>query len=213
MLSEQEAAALQNSAARVGERVQAELRARPGVEYALTFVENLHRSMDKTIRQANERGQPMECQAGCASCCSVRVEVSPVEALWLARQLRAWPEARQQALHQRLQQRLTLFEMTMETSPRRECVLLENNLCSVYAWRPASCRKAHSFSATACQSQAATIPQDLAITMAAEALQRGMAQGYRLAGLPSAPMELTAALQWALSCPDVEAAWYHAARE
>lgn len=206
-LGEQEQAALKASIVQVGQRVARELGERPELAQALHVVGFLHAAVDKTVAQAALRGKKPACQPGCASCCHVRVEVSPVEALRLAACLQDWPAARRQDLLQGLQQRLARLENAGEPSPRLPCVFLQDSMCSIYPWRPANCRKAHSFSAEACQQGAEHIPQDLAITLAAEALQAGTAQGYRQAGLSMAPLELTRAMLWALEQPAAGVAW------
>lgn len=208
MLHADEAAALQASIERVGARVTAALQANPGVAYAIAFVGNLHRGIDQTMAQAALRGEPVACQAGCASCCSLRVEVAPAEALLIAQHLRSEPADR---LQQRLQALRQQSLLAQGGAVRPPCAFLQDALCSIYPWRPASCRKAHSFSATACQSAAAQLPQDLAITMAAEALQRGTALGYRQRGLDGVVQELSAAVLQALEDDAAASRWYAAA--
>ncbi|PXX51090.1 YkgJ family cysteine cluster protein [Aquitalea magnusonii] len=209
MLHADEAAALQASIERVGARVTAALQDKPGVDYAVAFVGNLHRGIDQTMAQAALRGEPVACRAGCASCCSLRVEVAPAEALLIARQLRSGPAERLAQLRQALQRQQSV--LAQEGAIRPPCAFLQDALCSIYPWRPASCRKAHSFSAEACQSGAAQLPQDLAITLAAEALQRGTALGYRQRGLDGAVQELSAAVLQALADDTAASRWYAAA--
>jgi len=209
MLHADEAAALQASIERVGARVTAALQANPGVAYAVAFVGNLHRGIDQTMAQAALRGEPVACQARCASCCSLRVEVVPAEALLIAQQLRSGPADRLAQLRQALQQQQAL--LAQGAAQRPACAFLQDALCSIYPWRPASCRKAHSFSAEACQSAAAQLPQDLSITLAAEALQRGTALGYRQRGLDGVVQELSAAVLQALDDDTAASRWYAAA--
>ncbi|MBA4710577.1 YkgJ family cysteine cluster protein [Aquitalea aquatica] len=209
MLHADEAAALQASIERVGARVTAALQANPGVVYAIEFVGNLHRGIDQTMAQAALRGEPVACQAGCASCCSLRVEVAPAEALLIAQHLHSESADRLQQRLQALRQQQSLLAQGGTVRP--PCAFLQDALCSIYPWRPASCRKAHSFSATACQSAAAQLPQDLAITMAAEALQRGTALGYRQRGLDGVVQELSAAVLQALEDDAAASRWYAAA--
>ena len=204
-LSKEEAAALQASIGQVSRRVAAALQAAPAWEHVLQFVTHLHAGIDKTVAQAMQRGLPPACQPGCDSCCHLRVEASQAEALHIARHLRQGGPQQVQRLRQRLLWRQAQGQAAGPLA-RLACVFLQDGLCSIYALRPASCRKAHSFSAAACRSQAAEIPQDLSITLAAEALQGGCAAGYRQAGLAAAALELTAAMLWALD-EAAEAAW------
>lgn len=211
-LSKEEAAALQASIRQVSQRVASALQARPGVEHALHFIAHLHAGIDKTVTEAMQRGQQPACRPGCDSCCHLRVEASQAEVLRIARQLRQGPAQAVQLLRQRLLQRLEQLQQAAEPGPRLACVFLQDGLCSIYPLRPAGCRKAHSFSASACQTLAAEIPQDLSITLAAEALQRGTAAGYRQAGLAADPLELSAAMLWALD-DGAEAGWLAASSQ
>jgi hypothetical protein len=204
-LNKEETAALQASIKQVSQRVANELQARPSVEHALHFISHLHAGIDKIAMQAELRGQATACQAACNRCCYLRVEASQAEVLFIARHLRQGTQLQLQGIRQRLLQR----QQHMQAAPlaRLACAFLQDGLCSIYPLRPASCRKAHSFSAAACHSQAAEIPQDLSITLAAEALQRGTAAGYRQAGLAADPLELTAAMLWALDDAGAEEHW------
>ena len=206
-LGEQEQAALKASIVQVGQRVARELGEQPDLAQALHVVGFLHAAIDKTVAQAALRGQRPACDAGCASCCHLRVEVSPVEALHLARGLCDWPLDRQQDVLQRLHARLARLESAEGQHLPLPCVFLQGSLCSIYSWRPANCRKAHSFSAEDCQRGATHIVQDLAITLSAEALQAGTAQGYRQVGLATEPLELTRAVLWALEQPSAAQDW------
>ncbi|WP_159876968.1 MULTISPECIES: YkgJ family cysteine cluster protein [Aquitalea] len=206
-LSKEESAALQASIRQVSQRVARELQARPGVGHALHFISHLHAGIDKIVMQAEQRGQAPACQAACNSCCYLRVEASQAEVLLIARHLRQGTLPQLQEIRQRLLQRQQHMQAATAPLARLACAFLQDGLCSIYPLRPASCRKAHSFSAAACHTQAAEIPQDLSITLAAEALQRGTAAGYRQAGLAADPLELTAAMLWALDDAGAEEGW------
>lgn len=206
-LNKEESAALQASIKQVSQRVANELQAKPGVEHALHFISHLHAGIDKIAMQAQQRGKAAACQAACNSCCYLRVEASQAEVLLIARHLRQGTLLQLQEIRQRLLLRQQHMQAAMAPLARLACVFLQGGLCSIYPLRPASCRKAHSFSAAACHSQAAEIPQDLSITLAAEALQRGTAAGYRQAGLAADPLELTAGMLWALDDASAAQSW------
>lgn len=206
-LNKEESAALQASIRQVSQRVAAELQARPGVQHALHFISHLHAGIDKIVMQAEQRGVAPACKAACNRCCYLRVEASQAEVLLIARHLRQATLPQLQAVRQRLLQRQQHMQAATAPFAPLACAFLQDDLCSIYPLRPASCRKAHSFSAHACHTGAAEIPQDLSITLAAEALQRGTAAGYRQAGLAADPLELTAGMLWALDDADAEQGW------
>jgi hypothetical protein len=202
-LSAEEEAAYRASTARVGERVADALRPVRSAAPAAAFVVQLYRSLDAVVAAAHERGAAIECQAGCDACCHLRVEVTEAELITLALHLRQWPAPALTALRARLQQQLPA-PRTARTPPR-PCALLQDHRCSVYAVRPAACRKAHSLSAADCRSGAPLLPQDLKLLLDAEALMQGTAAGYRQAGWAASRLELQTALRQILA-EDLDAA-------
>ncbi len=183
-LSDDEARALAESVRRV--RAAAECQLREGAT-PRRLVAELHRGVDRVAARASERGVPIACTPGCDHCCHARVEVLPDEAACLAQILRHWPDEARRAAVARLQAQAS----ARRAAPlaRHACALLIEHRCSVYAQRPAACRKAHSLDANACASGAASLPQDLALVLDAQALMRGVGQA-----LAAPALELAASL-------------------
>jgi hypothetical protein len=88
------------------------------------------------------------------------------------------------------------------------CAFLRDHLCAIYAFRPATCRKAHSLSVEACASGAAEIPQDLSLLLNCETLVAGTKGAFRMRNLPVTTLELSAAVLAALSSSDAAERWY-----
>jgi uncharacterized protein len=145
----------------------------------------LQRGLDRVQQRAAQRGVQTACQSGCDHCCQARVEVLPVEAELIAQVLRERPA--REALRERLVEQAR--HRVSEPFARRPCALLSDHRCSVYAQRPAACRKAHSLDARACASAAPEVPQELALLLDAEALMLGVGQA-----LATPPQELALAL-------------------
>ena len=174
---------------------------------AVGFVQNMHRSIDLAAARASARGPAPACKAGCAFCCSVRVEATEPEVFLIARQLREWPEARRNAVIGRMRTRVATQSVRPDGT-RQDCAFLEDRQCSIYASRPGVCRKAHSLSVAHCESRAAQIPQVVSLLAEAEALMTGVAQAYRQADLPISQLELQAAVLAALDDEAAEQDWY-----
>lgn len=132
-------------------------------------IRQLHRQVD-LLNDHAQCGGAFACRAGCATCCEKPKQVSLTELNYIATQLQQFPSETQARWRQRLQQAGTLT-----TCP----FLNEQARCEIYALRPAVCRKAHSYSAEACQTQQASIPQHLGLLMQAEALIIGTQQALQ----------------------------------
>lgn len=175
---------------------------------AISFVKSLHTSIDKVVATVRTDERQAECKPGCAFCCSAKVEASDAEALHIARVIRDLPAARQEELLEALRHQ-SAERSKADDSERIPCSFLENEHCSIYADRPATCRKAHSLSAKACEAQAAQIPQNLALALQCEVLIAGTNEGFRSSQLPATANELSAAVLAALTTESAAERWYH----
>jgi Fe-S-cluster containining protein len=117
--------------------------------------------------QIQDAGQHISCQKGCAACCRMLVPVSPPEAFALKALVEALPNARRQAMldklnsvRERLEEAglLTRLIALVETGRplsdeemepinrdyyalQMACPFLEHESCSIYEDRPAACRE------------------------------------------------------------------------
>ena len=169
-----------------------------------------------------ERGTQLACRAGCALCCSLRVDVFAHEIFLIADHVRTnlSPEMLS-ALQARLAQHsarvlaLTPFEHATQNIA---CPLLrDDGRCSVYEVRPLSCRRHHSTDFAACQFTY-DHPGDLEYPGAhdvdlfrelTDAL-RQTAQTYEEYGFDVTVYELGTALAEALADPAAWKRWHEA---
>lgn len=209
MLSADEEVAFRASIAGV-RRVAADALDRlHGPAAVVQFVANLHRSVDGVAQRAWQAGPVPDCRAGCAHCCSLRVEATEPEIFRIVRKLRELPAAEVAALVERLRLRVLAKDRAPPGADRLDCsFLMQGSLCSIYEVRPAACRKAHSLSVAACAARADVIPQNLRLVLDAEALMVGTAEAYREVHLAASAHELLAAVLQALADPTAEARWY-----
>lgn len=206
MLSDDEQTASLDAIERVRQRAANHLGSNRSASFAVGFVANLHRAVDKVIQQAGDPGQKTDCKPGCAYCCSIRVEATEPEIFHIAREVRKWPAAEIDALLERLR---NLAATSDDPCPRRtDCAFLENHLCSIYEVRPAVCRRAHSLAAESCKSLATEIPQSLDMLLRADVMMKGTSEAYRQVGLHASAHELGKAVLLALTDETAEARWY-----
>jgi hypothetical protein len=177
---------------------------------ALQFVGNLHRGVDKLAQERAASGVQLACQVGCHYCCQARVEAAEPEILLIVRTLRLWPVAERDALIARLSANASADQAPKNNEHRNACALLQDGLCTIYAVRPATCRKCHSLSVQACADYTADIPQDLKLVLDAEALIHGTFAAYRANRLAAGKLELNAALLHYLGKTDAEQEWFAA---
>lgn len=172
---------------------------------AVVLIAQLHRSIDKVVIQAANTGPPMDCKAGCAHCCRLPVQATAPEVFVIAQHLRQQPPEQlartTAALRQRLEERAQEALQPLPTGPVLTCTFLEDARCSIYAVRPAVCRKAHSLQVQACERHADTIEQNLALLLDAQALIQGTNAAYEQLGFAMQAHELLSGVLHALTDP------------
>ncbi len=155
------------------------------------------------------------CKAGCAYCCVVYVQVTPLEALHVARSILARPAAEVAAARQRVAAAHATTvgrDSDYRIVLAQPCPLLVDGRCSVYADRPFACRGANSADANACRDAFANpggplLPTFIHQSKTYAALGRGTAKGLSDTGVRPTLLELIAALHLALAHDDPLAAW------
>lgn len=169
----------------------------------------LHENIDKTVTNESAQGPEPQCKPGCSHCCNLRVEASDPEALNIAQHLQTLPPQDLEPLKQRLQAKAQYHQQGLAPpSGRMACAFLQDQHCTIYAVRPATCRKCHSLSVAACESGAEVIPQNLPLLVQCEVLVAGANAAFQNFNLPASPMELSAAVLAALANPLAAEAWY-----
>ena len=156
------------------------------------------------------------CKDGCAHCCRLYVQVTPLEALHLARWLitHRTPEelaavkARVAAADDATRGKGT----DARTLVPRPCPLLADERCSAYEARPFACRGANSADPEACESVLGATERVLTPSYRHQreiwsGMVRASAAAVRDMGKRPDLLELNAALRIALSFTDPVAAW------
>jgi Fe-S-cluster containining protein len=208
MLTPAEQADVLKSIANVQAVVAGQLNDHRSQTFVVSFVANLQRGVDDVVRAATERGVRLDCKAGCSHCCSFRVEALEPEIFRIAREIRQRPAAEIAQVIERLKGYVARAQGVLAQDHRIECAFLKDNLCSIYAVRPAACRKAHSLNVEQCKVPGADIPGSLEITLKSEVLMKGTANGYSQINLPASGHELGRAVLLVLNDDTAEARWF-----
>lgn len=208
MLTPQEQADVRRSVENVQQVVGKQLDSNRNQSFAVTFVSTLQRGVDGVVQAAIDQGVRFDCKAGCSHCCSVRVEALEPEIFQIVRRIRTLPQADIERLTARLKEYAASARGVSALDHRIECAFLKENLCSIYEFRPAVCRKAHSFDVEKCKSRSPAIPARLDIALQSEVLIKGTAKGYRQSKLAASAHNLGLAVLIALTDATAESRWY-----
>jgi hypothetical protein len=170
----------------------------------------VNRVFDETMRKLPpaEAGTALACKAKCTYCCHNVVMATAPEIFLAASELRA----RHDAVF--IAGVLAKGDALGATAAvrRNPCVLLDDDLCSIYPARPAVCRKHTSFSVQAClddyEGRGGDIPIRRFDQVVFECCAVALLIGMRLwDGRQGSVLELSGALGVALQDPHAEQKW------
>jgi len=209
---------------------------------AQAFFQALHRAFDRTLAatqgrpalvdalltqafdsfQGNvaiqcEDEPPLDCQRGCATCCTLRVSATAPEVMGVVRFLRAVaPRLLERGIDLigQVRQADTTTRGLGEAERvalRQRCPFIAQGVCVIYPVRPLACRGHASHSLKACVEAAAGRAQEVPYSgghrMVRALVQNAMQSALRSAGLAWGSYELNQALLLALDNPESEAQW------
>ncbi len=185
----------------------------------VTVAEEAVKVADDAVRAAQTKElprAPLACQEGCAWCCHQTVGTAAPEVLRIADHLRQTLSAEEMRLtqariHERAEQRRTL-RPDRRSRARLPCALLVENRCTAYAVRPLTCRGFNSYDARPCEhsletGSAAAVPSYAPQRRLCTFVLDGMRAGLDESRLDGGLLELTAALDIALTTPDAAERW------
>jgi Fe-S-cluster containining protein len=187
--------------------------------HVLTVAEESVKIADDAVRAAQVKEPPraaLACQEGCAWCCRQAVGTAAPEVLRIADHLRQTltPEemrAAQARIHEQAEQRRAL-RPDRRSRARLPCALLVENRCTAYAVRPLTCRGFNSYDARQCERSLETgssagvpfyVPEKRVCTFVLDGLRAGLEESR----LDGELLELTAALDIALTTPNAAERW------
>lgn len=209
MLTQEEEIAFSQSAKHVSDLAFEHLSTLNSPHQLIQFVGKLHQNIDRVAEVAMREEPVAHCKIGCDHCCHHRVvEVSEPEVFYITAFLKKLAPATLENITKRLQERVHGHTLMGEGS--LSCAFLQNHQCTIYAVRPAVCRKAHSLSVSACEKNEKNIPQKLSVILDAEAIISGVNQAYQRSGLTVHAAEINQAILAALTNDHAVHEWVHA---
>lgn len=199
-------------------RIIAEARAEPErlSDLALVLMPPIHAHCRRLEDEALVSGPRPACRKGCRwCCCGTRVDVLAPEALFLAHCLRAKCG---ESLEPRIRESARRVEALSAEDRHRQaipCPLLDTatGSCSVHPVRPIACRGQSSFSARDCEyglchpAENRPISKHVALLMSQSAAGFGLRLSLSEMGLDARVLELTSALDVALSHRQAAERW------
>jgi len=176
--------------------------------YAINTIRLLHEQIDElTEKVIKKPGVHFDCKAGCSYCCSLRVAATPPEVFLIARHVKQLPLETQSELIGRLKIHAEAARGLPNEDFFLPCTLLADGKCTIYAIRPAMCRKYLSLDVEECKKPDTCAPEDHEMAMKSSALIYGTGQAYARAKLSNQIHELGQALLVALADPTAEDRW------
>lgn len=176
------------------------------------------RHLDETIAGFRQMtGAAVACRAGCSFCCWMRIDVRAHEVLVVSRHLQSESLAEgREALMARIRMagaRVAGLGYDERQALHQPCALLDHaGCCSVYAARPAACRRYFSLSLDACESiwngeAPGAEPEHPMIAEPGRYAANGVHNAFIAAGYDGYSYDLMAALAEAIDDPECEARW------
>jgi uncharacterized protein len=170
----------------------------------------LHERVDRTI--ANFCDKQIACKKGCAHCCYTPwVSASAPEVLFIAKMIKqSVPDAVGRVKAANLETKSHDFNARARVA--NACPLLEQDSCSIYEFRPRSCRLGASADANACARAfrhftEEKIPIPVSYLKTRNVYAVALAVALRRSDLPHYSYELNAALLRAFSTDNAERDW------
>lgn len=183
------------------------------------LLSEFYAAMERNIAGAIVANQiPVQCSQGCFYCCLLKVDAKAHEVFAIVAHIEQHFSADAlAALKVRLQQSadaIAPLSAAQHLVANIPCGLLVDNGCSVYAARPALCRKFHSTSAALCKASYerpadTTIPssEDEGLDGAVRAAIGGFEEGLKKSQLDTTAYEINRALCYALQSGDYQRRW------
>lgn len=160
---------------------------------------------------------PVDCRRGCASCCTLKVEITPDEVFALRDQLETTLDADRLADAQRRAEEVDRRGRALPPGERQLlrlfCPVLdrESGACRGHAGRPAACQGYLSLDRRRCEAASLGTPTEISKPVASDLIRDAVMSAQvivlRDAGYDQERIELSAGLAAAWSDPGAEQRW------
>jgi Fe-S-cluster containining protein len=198
------------------EAVKETLARSTDVDSCMALASRIDSLLDQAFSSFQEAGAGLACRAGCNFCCHLRVMVYPHEAIALFRFLRSRiaPDVADGIRTRLLENADRISKLSRDGSLPTgiACAFLVDGKCGAYEVRPAACSGYHSLSREQCERSyqsagSADIPVSQGLRYVAAALDDGMDQALKAAGLSTTSVELQTAVAALIRNPALIERW------
>ena len=199
----------------IGEKIRSFWREGKKSSVLSKIVNSLYKSLDNKINEINKipTTEDVACREGCNHCCYVNVDLDPSELFYLKKQMQKnFTTQEKQKIKLNLEKIVTEIDKINENNQSRfdahiPCGLMtDSGSCSIYEFRPISCRKHFSLDASLCKKDGSFIIQD-GFIIAGKSHQDGLSEGNLYSELEQGPIELNSGLLMVLNDSTLEKKW------
>lgn len=208
MLTEYEKNDLKKYEDTVTKHFKKKLRENRNPIFVINLSSDVHKMTDNLISSVKKRGVRFGCENGCSYCCNLRVESFAPEIFYIAKQLKIKMKSSELDI---LISKLTEYSDKAKNLKANQhylsCVFLDNGKCSIYSFRPATCRKYNSMDAEICKVPFAPTPESSEILFKGQLLFRSFMDSVAQRKMESDTHELGQSLLIALTDSSAEKRW------
>lgn len=191
----------------------------PGLAIAIAQarIAFLDRELQPVVEAVARAGTPVDCRRGCASCCTLKVEITPDEVFAIAGQLAAMLDAESLAEARRRAEEVDARGGGLPPGERHLlrlfCPVLDraSGACRAHAARPAACQGYLSLDRLRCEAESAGTPTTILKPVASDLIRDAVMSAQiivlRDAGFNQSRIELSAGLAAAWADPAAEQRW------
>jgi len=208
MLNEHEYNDLKQYEGSVSKHFKKRLRENTHPIFVINLSSDMHKMTDELVNSVKKKGIRFGCENGCSYCCTLRVESFAPEIFFIAKQLKVKMQASElESLVIRLEDYSDKAKGLRAEQHLLPCVFLDNGKCSIYSFRPATCRKYNSMDAEICKDPFASVPEFSEIVHKGQLLFRSFMNSVAQKKMSPYTHELGQSLLIALTDNSAEKRW------
>lgn len=208
MLNEYEKNDLKKYEESVTKHFKKKLRENRNPIFVINLSSDVHKMTDTLISSVKKKGVRFGCENGCSHCCNLRVESFAPEIFYIAKQLKSKMKSSELDI---LISKLTDYSDKAKNLKADQhflpCIFLDNGKCSIYNFRPATCRKYNSLDAEICKEPFGSVPESSEIFLKGQLLFRSFMYSVAQRKMRADTHELGQCLLIALTDSSAEKRW------
>lgn len=176
--------------------------------FVINLSSDLHKMTDNLISSVKKKGTRFGCENRCSYCCTLRVESFAPEIFYITKQLKNKMKVSElDILISKLKDYSDKAKGLKAEQHLLPCVFLDNGKCSIYSFRPATCRKYNSMDAEICKEPFSLVPESSEIVYKSQLLFRSFMNSVAQKKMSPYTHELGQSLFIALTDNSSEKRW------